>query len=254
MMFHKLLVEGNNFQISKSKPFKPLFSISEFTKSVFDFAYGMTFESTGKHRSYRSGGTFNRKNGELFVNTFQGKICEFGIYKFLKNSGMDLISPELEMWGEGKWDDVDLVVNTKAINIKSASYFSNLLLLETKDWNEKGEYIPNIGIKKTTYDFFVLSRLKPNLKNILSTKRLLYLDHIDKNHLFELIENQNWEFDIPGYINTSDLIEIIKSKHILPQNSILNLYTKVDTDNLYCQSGDMRDINSLPQLLKNSNE
>lgn len=253
-MFHKLLVEANNFQITNSKPFKPLFSISEFTKSVFDFAYGMTFESTGKHRPHRSGGTLNRKNGELFANTFQGKICEFGIYKFLKNSGMDLISPDLEMWGKGKWDDVDLVVNSKGINVKSVSYFSNLLLLETMDWNENGEYIPNIGIKKTKYDFFVLARLKPNLKYILSTKRLLYLDHIERNHLFELIDNQNWEFDIPGFINTTDLIEIIKLKNILPKNSTLNLYTKVDTDNLYCQSGDMRDINYLIQLLKNSNE
>lgn len=253
MKLHKLLFEGNNFQITKSKPFEPIFNLSEYTKKVFDFSYGMTFENKGKHRSHRTGGIINRKNGELFINSFQGKMCEFGIYKFLKTSGIDLEIPDLEMWGEGKWDDTDLVVKSRSINIKSVSYFSNLLLLEKNDWNESGEYIPNIGIKKTTYDFFILSRLKPNSKNILSANRLLYLNHIEKDYLFELVENQNWEFDIPGYITTSDLIEIIKSKNILTQHSTLNLYTRVDADNYYCQSGDLRNIDSLPQIL-NTNE
>ncbi len=50
----------------------------------FNFAYNMVF-GEGYHRKHRSGGQYSRKNGELFANTFQGKIAEFVVYnEFIK--------------------------------------------------------------------------------------------------------------------------------------------------------------------------
>lgn len=42
-----------------------------------DFAYGMTFGGSGAHRDHRSGGQAHRHLGEIFINTFQGKLAEF---------------------------------------------------------------------------------------------------------------------------------------------------------------------------------
>jgi hypothetical protein len=250
MEFHKLQVFGNNNQITTSKIFDPLFTINEFVDKVFGFSFGMSFGNLGEHRTSRTGGVLKRRKGELFINTFQGKMCEFGIYKYLK--GINILSeePTLDLWKLGVWDDVDLKINSLKLSIKSASYFSNLLLLEKQDWDINGQYIPNIGIKSSNYDLFVLTRLKPNSKSLMTINRILYNDQIDEKYLYKLIHSQIWEFDIPGFINQKDLVSIINQKHVLPQNSTLNSNTKIDADNYYCQSGDLRTLKELEEILK----
>lgn len=254
MELHKLWVNDNNYQITTTKPFCSLFTLNEFVDKVFEFSFGMSFGNVGEHRSSRTGGILKRRKGELFINTFQGKMCEFGIYKYLRSINIQIEEPNMDLWKLGVWDDVDLELNSLKINIKSASYFSNLLLLEKQDWDINGEYIPNIGLKSSSYDLFVLTRLKPNSKNIMTSRRLFYIDQIDKKYLYDLIIPQVWEFDIAGFIYHSDLIEIIRNQQVLPQNSMLNSYTKIDADNYYCQSGDLRGLNEFKEILQNKNE
>jgi hypothetical protein len=250
MELHKLQVNGNNYQITAPKSFYPLLLLNEFVDKVFEFSFGMSFGDIGEHRSSRTGGTLKRRKGELFINTFQGKMCEYGIYKYLSTLNIQIEEPNLDLWKLGIWDDVDLELNSLKINIKSASYFSNLLLLEKEDWNLNGEYIPNIGLKSSRYDLFILTRLKPNSKNIMTSRRILYTDRIDKKYLYDLIIPQLWEFDIPGFIYHSDLMEIIRNQHVLPKNAMLNSYTKMDAENYYCQSGDLRGLSEFNEILQ----
>jgi hypothetical protein len=45
------------------------------------------------------------------------------------------------------------------ISIKATKHFGQLLLLETKDWNNNGQYIPNLSLEKQSqYDYFILVR------------------------------------------------------------------------------------------------
>lgn len=241
-----LRVQGNSYFNDQ----KILFSTNKIPKSdiktIFNFSYDMTFGNKGEHRNMRSGGQYQRKNGELFCNTFMGKISEVIIWRILNKKNIYCKKPNLEKWKLGKWDDCDLQVSNKKINIKSAAHFSNLLLLETKDWNEKSEYIPD----KTIYDFFVFVRIKPDLKKIFKSKKLFYTNNSNKEIIESIINNHIFYFDIPGFINKKILKFLIVNKYILPQNALLNGKIKMDAENYYIQSKDMIPIQYLfKQLL-----
>lgn len=252
MPFHKLRKEGESFYITHPKQFEPIYNFpQEVINKVFEFAYGMTFGRTGEHRNHRTGGQFSRRNGELFINTFQGKLAEFGLYSILHDAGFSLDEPDLSMWELGVWDTTDLILNGWKLNVKSTAFFGNLLLLETHDWNDEGRYIPNLGTGNDFYDFFILLRLSPDGKKIMSSNRWLYIDEIDRNLLLNTILQNTWKLDCPGFINHAELVEIITGRYILPQNSFLNGKTKMDAENYYVQAGDMHRINELFPILRN---
>lgn len=247
----KLELKNNNeYYINRGNVFKGIeIDKNQFIKA-FDFAYEMCF-GTGHHRNHRSGGQINRKSGELFCNTFQGKLSEIVLYTSFLNKGVNITEPDFTVSGKGIWDDVDLIINNKKINVKSAAFFSNLLLLETKDWNEKGEYLPNINISSSSnYDYFILVRIKPDIKNILTSNRLFYSNDIEKETLLNLIIDKQWFYDIAGSCSSDTIRYIIKNNYILPQNSLLNGKTKMDAENYYIQSGDLKNIDLLLDNIK----
>ncbi len=241
--FKKLDQRGNSFFITSRRPFKPLFSFSkEIIKRVYDFATGMTFSREGEHRDHRSGGQHRRKNGEIFANAFQGKLTEFGLFKFLGDRGIQISSPDVAKWELGKWDAIDLLVLNKKVNIKSTKHFGNLLLLETKDWNSDALYLPNISKGTEAYDIFVLTRIDPSCEDILKGLRFLYsevLNKADLDKLSQSIHGATWRFDIAGWLKREDLKDSIINGNILPQNSMLNGTVKMDAENYYVQAGDM---------------
>jgi len=204
-----------------------------------------------EHRKYRSGGQYSRKNGELFINTYQGKLAEYGIYEYFKNKGINTNKPDLSKWNLGKWDSTDLIVKDKKINIKSTKYYGNLMLLETKDWNSDGEYIPNIEKGDSRYDYFLLIRIKPDGEFIMKRNLLLYANTLPngKSSLKEIILKNNWEFDLPGYVSLEKIQYVINNDYILPQNSYLNGKIKMDAENYYVQSGDMKKVDELIKIL-----
>ncbi|WP_157491739.1 hypothetical protein [Maribacter thermophilus] len=245
-MFKKLNQNGNSYIINNKRVFKPRqISRGTITK-VFEFAYQMTFGKKGEHRGYRTGGQYSRRNGELFCNTFQGKLAEFVVYKYLKENGIFTNEPDLETWKLGLWDDTDLTYKGFKISIKSAAFFSNLLLLETNDWSRNGMYLPNNCI----YDFTLLVRLKPDIKKVFKQKRIFFSDTIALQALKEIVLNQLFSADICGFITNTDFVEIIDKGHILPQNSLLNGRISMDAENYYIQSGDLKEIEELIPLLK----
>ncbi len=250
MTFKKLTAIGNNYTINNRISYKPAIDLNKYLQEVFDFAYGMTFGNSGHHRAHRTGGQYGRRNGELFINAFQGKLAEFGIWQFFSTNGIVSPRPDLEKWGEGKWDDSDLKINSYHVSVKSTSSKGNLLLLETDDWDSEGRYIPNSGTINEIVDFHLFCRIDPDGKSLLREKKWMYLNEIDKNELFNLIINVNWSMDCPGYITNDDLKYLIANNFILPQNSTLHTWTKMDASNYYCQAGDLRPITELFQNLK----
>lgn len=77
IIFHRLTQEGNVYYTNAKAPYNKDGTLKKQTiERVFDFAYTMAFTTKGEHRSTRSGGEHSRRNGEIFANTFQGKIAE----------------------------------------------------------------------------------------------------------------------------------------------------------------------------------
>ncbi len=244
----KLTQDGNSFRINQKKAFSPIKIEQQLLEIAFEFAYNMCF-GEGHHRANRSGGDLERDSLSLFCNTFQGKLAELALHNQLKQKGIRLEKPDLEVHGKGIWDDSDLVANGKKLNVKSGAFFSNLLLLETKDWNEKGEYIPNSkSVATNIYDYFVFVRIKPNAKDI--SKYLV--GDCSKPILFREIQQRKWEFDIAGFCTLKTIKHIISRQYILPKGSLLNGKMKIDAANYYIQCGNLKEIGFLISEIRQS--
>jgi len=237
--------DGNSFYIPRTKNFNPIEIKRDYVNETLDFAYAMTFGKDGEHRRYRSGGTHTRKNGEIFCDTFQGKLAEYFVFQRLESMGINCPRPDIEKWGLGKWDDEDFLINNKLINVKSMAFFSNLLLLETKDWDKNGLYIPN----NKYYDYFIVVRIKPELKKEFRIKRMLYSNDIGYEIIKSLLEKLSFFADTPGYITSAFLREKIRKRQILPKNSMLNGRIKMDAENYYILSIDFEEFNNIQQHL-----
>ena len=246
-MFAKLRKDEDSYFITQRKDFKRIGIFKDSTiKKCFNFAWDMTFGTSGEHRSHRSGGQYGRKNGEKFINTLQGKLSELAVYNLFYKNQIQLSDPDFETYGLGEWDDSDFIYNNLEISVKSTAHFGNLLLLETKDWDEKGIYLPN----EKAYDHHILVRIEPDGKRIMKSQGFMYSMEIEKDRLWSIISNEIWAYDIPGYINNHDLKEIIKNNYILPQNASLNGRVSMDAENYYVQSGDLRAVDCLFKEIK----
>lgn len=70
--FKRLDRKGNCYYINSREKFNAIEKLpSDLVEIVFNFAYEMTFGQKGEHRAHRTGGTHQRRNGEIFANTFQ---------------------------------------------------------------------------------------------------------------------------------------------------------------------------------------
>ena len=134
----------------------------------FDFAFGMTFGKQGAHRDHSSGGQAHRRMGEIFINTFQGKLAEFALYNYVVHVEEIMIDPpDMEMMDLSRWNSFDMDIEGFMVSVKSTKKRGNLLLLETKDWDSDGRYIPNSKSGCELYDYFVLARVDPDGEGIL---------------------------------------------------------------------------------------
>lgn len=254
-MFKYLNKSGNSYKIDTPKEFSSDKAVTikpGGLKKVFKFAYDMTFGGKGEHRNHRSGGKEERTNGQKFINVFQGKLAECGVCKFFHQNRIELPLPDFGMYSLGIWDRYDFKYKNMEVSVKSTTFFGNLLLLETKDWDKDGNYIPNLkDSDDTKYDSHILVRIKPDGKKIMKENKLYFLDFCDEDILEKIILNEEWKIEITGYITNEDLKYVINNNYILPQNSLLGKYTKMDAENYYVQAGNLRDIRFLIDELKN---
>lgn len=245
--FHVLRRNGNNYTITNGRCYNLIgYMPPEIVSETFDFAYRMTFARAGEHRAHRTGGSHQRKKGEIFANAFQGKLAEYALYLVLTDKQIAVSKPDLRVLGLGEWDSVDLTINDMRLSIKSTKSFGNLLLLEENDWDDKANYLPN----GKGYDFTFLVRMNPFCEDILKQHRLLYSDSVDKNELSKMISSNRWEFDIPGYVTRDELIYIINNNYVIPRGSMLNGSTRMDASNYYVQSGDMHSIEEFAAIFE----
>ena len=241
-------VDGNSFRVNSRKDFirNGILMIDD-VELCFDFAYGMTFGRTGAHRDHRSGGQNRRSNGEIFINTFQGKISEYALFNYVTRvEGVFIDPPDLEMMDLSFWDMYDLRIGDCTINVKSTKKRGNLLLLETADWDLEGNYIPNLGSEGGHYDYFLLVRVDPDGEKLLRDNGLLYAESVDRDLLHKVITSVRWHVNLTGYISSRELVEdVILKRQILPRGAVLNGYTVMDAENYYVQAGDLHDISGL---------
>lgn len=91
----------------------------------------------------------------------------------------------------------------------------------------------------------ILVRISTNGEAIMRKNRLLYSNEVDKTKLENIILNEDWSYDIPGYITNDELVYVINNDFVLPQGSMLGEKTRMDAENYYVQAGDMHDIDEL---------
>lgn len=243
--FNKLRTEDNSYFWTSTLKFNPIGRFKpETIERVFRFAYDMTFGGSGEHRSHRTGGTHQRRKGEIFANAFQGKLAECAVYNQMYKSA-DITKPDFDVYGLGEWDDADFLINNQKVSIKSTKAFGQLLLLETNDWNENGVYLPN----NEAYAFTFLVRMNPYCEEIMRKNRLLYSDNAEQDMLRNIILENDWEYDIPGFVTLDELKYIIRNGFIIPQGAFLNGKTKMDAENYYIQSGDMNSIKEFMKII-----
>lgn len=222
-------------------PFKSMGSIEyqDFCL-IFDFAYNMVF-GKGHHRSYRSGGTQQRNPILKFKDVFEGKIGEFAIYRFFLNQGINIGYPDLSIASKGVWDAGDFAYNNLNISVKSSKHFAQMLLLESQDYiisDNEVIYSPD----KTKYDIILLTRVKTNLFDSLSSSDIENNTDDLKNALFT---KSYIYFDFPGYISNKDLFNFINNDFKIKKGSLLNGKTKMDADNYYVFAKDMKPVTQL---------
>ena len=259
-MFSELERDGKNVKISKKKTFSPdgIFK-KETIVSVFTFAYQMTFGGKGEHRDHRTGGKHRRQNGEIFANTFQGKLAECAASNLFCSIFGIIILPDFSVHGLSVWDSQDLLVNGKKISIKSSKNYGNLLLLETNDFDQSGRYLPtyNKGVESGKndsgiYDFIIMIRIDPSCEKLFKESRIFYEDDIiadELRRLYNQMCNMTWSYEYTGFITLEDLKELISSgKNVIHQGDILN-GTIFDADNYYIQAGDLRECKELENYL-----
>jgi hypothetical protein len=222
----------------------------EYTIASYAFAYAMSFSQEGHHRRTRSGGSNNRRNVEIFCDTFLGKLGEFAVYQYFRENSIDIDYPDVSIMGVGQWDSYDFVYKDRKIGVKTTKSFGNLLLLETKDWNQNAQYIPNITKGSADYNDVLFVRVKSDIVANLKHKRLYYKDEIDVNVLQEEFNKGEYEFDISHV--PIDLIKLaIKEELIINKDDYLqSIDTKMDAQNYYIQSGDMYEIKGYVNYLK----
>ncbi|KFC24414.1 hypothetical protein [Chryseobacterium sp. FH1] len=239
----KLIFYDNSYHVEKKKRFSGILMRKEIIEKSCLFSYKMAFQE-GFHRSSRSGGDMRRNQLEIFTNTFQGKIGEFVVKDELEKRNLNCSEVDLDVFGKGIWDNGDLIVNGKNLNVKSMAFFSNLLLLEKKDWSREGIYLKDTD-NETKYDYFVAARIKPNVKEIFTKLSEPYT----LESLTEIISRTDFYFDIPGAISAKTLTHVIDCDYIIEKNTILNGKTIMDADNYYVQSGDLASFEILVKAL-----
>lgn len=237
----KLEFKDGSYFITKKKRFTENKISRDLLVKSLEFAFEMSF-GKGYHRNHRSGGSTKRTEVEIFCNALQGKLAEFVLHDILTTKGIQCSEIDTGIYEKGIWDNGDLTANGKKVCVKSAAFFSNLLLLEAKDWNFGGTYLSDTE-NQMQYDFFVLVRIKPNIKEVFGNISN------DLELIKEISDTENFVFDMAGCISKNTLDYIIKNNYLIKKGESINK-TEMDAENYYIQAGEMLSLDTLLKNLK----
>ena len=143
-------------------------------RNCYEFAWNMR----GNHNP---GMIMNREDWEIFRDDFRGKLGEVAVRNYIQNNmPQAIIDTDLDfsVTPRGQWDITDLVVNGKAINVKSIKQMSRFLLVETDRYDEYGNYrYNNNDGQPVPINYYVLVRVtvEPDVpRNIFNRRNLNY--------------------------------------------------------------------------------
>lgn len=238
---------------------------------LFCYAVGASYlakqeENGGWTQPKRTNGSHSkRNNGEIFKDVYIGKIAEIALYKYLSKYG-EAAEPNLtEPGGYGNSDTVDMLWENKHISIKCTQKTSNLMLLQTGQYDEKGCYLPNIKreLLPQYFDYHVLCKYEvlENSANWESNIKFAMKDIITESEMEQLkvlMDKLSWKVRIVGYLSHDELVNnVIQNGMIVyaddPNNGLFRSFgtkgysarTCVDVDNYYVQTGDLHPIREL---------
>ena len=100
-------------------------------------------------KTQRHGGDLVRTDIMKQYDIYRGKIAEFVVQYFFKQYHKES-NIDLNIYGWGKWDDGDLMVDNKTYSIKSGKYFASWLMLEkdNRRWEKPPNYFVFVTINK----------------------------------------------------------------------------------------------------------
>ena len=249
MKMSKMPVEGNSYFNVSRRTFIPHPVPCGAPTDAMNFAYAMCF-GAGHHRAHRTGGLMMRRAGEMFSNAFQGKLAEVCLHLFLTRRGVECTVPDFGVYGEGVWDGGDLKACGKNLSVKSAAFFSNLLLLESRDYDAFGNYLPNVGKGiPATFDYCVLVRISPDAKGLFRRYGLFASNDVSKDFLAGIVSREQWTYDIAGFVSREQFVSALRAGNVIPQGALLNGRMRMDADNYYIQAGDMHSADELAGVL-----
>jgi len=177
-----------------------IYLTDEEYKKCYDFA----IESAKTQREYRSGGTQFRNLSMIQSDTQRGKVGEIVSKRFLEQSPFEIkeIKLDFDIYPRGEWDKQDFTLGGKSISIKSVKWFSNWLLIETKDI-QRGDI----------YDFYILVTISKDFRS----------------------------GTIKGYATKNDIVAINDKTQRLKKNEYIpGTQTKLDAPNYARHSKDLR--------------
>lgn len=159
-----------------------------FSNNELEQCYNFAWDMRGNHNRNM---IMNRDDWEIFRDDFRGKLGEIAVRNYIVNNIVNSeITTDLDfkVTPKGQWDITDLVVNGKYINVKSIKQGSAFLLVETKRYDENGNYVyKNNDGNSVPIDYYVLVRVTvdPDVsKNVFSRKN------------FENFMNNAWNVDM----------------------------------------------------------
>ena len=237
------------FEITRPRRYQ---EVSKFDGSIVlacaKFAFDMTVGDEGAHKSTRSGGLHSRNQSEIFANAFQGKLAEFALSSLLKSQiNMENVAPGLETSPLGIWEGPDLVGSGFALEVKSAKSFSNLLLLEEKNWTKEGLYRHGIDGRPVSITHVVLIRISPSIDRLSpALSQAMVRGHKALEKVHNILKAEKWGFDCPGFVDSETLAFMVQKPLLLRQGERLGTRgTRMDATNYYVQAGDLLPIDSL---------
>ena len=240
-----------SYSVFSKKHFKSKIDVSEFAIECIDHAYELIWGSgymkpNGRNKSAR------------FKDLLKGKLGEFALYKHLLGLGYEVEYPDLTIRGKGKWDNGDIFIKgknqegneeIKKLSVKTAYYFSDLLLLRKEEWDSEGGYLyTENGIPDYSYKAFFFCRMRPNLDSD-GISSIEGDDNPGLENLYKSLQGIRFSMDIAGYINMDDFKRII-SQGLFFESGVYIGKKKWDESFYYCQSGDLRDIDEIKRKRK----
>lgn len=114
--------------------------------------------------------TAKRPLKEIREDTLCGKMAEVAVVKFLREQYSLHLPVNYEIYPRGDWDDEDIIVNGKTIDVKSTNAYGKFLLIEESkvDFRKRQDKVPNMFIQCKTY----VDEMQVEIVGCISAKKL----------------------------------------------------------------------------------